>query len=1401
MTYVPLSRTGVQAKGGYVPLAQAVPTQSARVPAQPIDVGLQPSLTTKTSTQAIPDATTPNITPNVALNFAKDVGQTMARSVASTALTVSKKIDPAADTFKPEDFSNFFTQGVVETVFGKDPNKAIEDRIVEAEPKVKAWGEELRKLAETPGLNARERLVTKTLADLATNHPSSLAFTGIMGSVGLDLSPFGGLEKNAFKAFVGAKTEMEALQVLTKMGVSDDLARQFAPDVVKVMTEAQAKKLFSGIAKLQETTKPVAKGTYVPLAEQARRIANETPGVRLADELTPQQTGMAESALKYAKEQKAPVTDGEITLYHGTDAARAPKQGDTLRIGTYFTTDEATARKFAMQGEGSKPIVMKIQVPAHKVFAGKQDGYWSLNEPTLLVTDFYKTKPIAKEAGRVNTKLEKMAAESSTFSDFYNKSGVTMESLEATAKGKGYKNANEFYVKNSAKGVAPGPVVDAELASLDRVAQTMGRERDNLPPLPKLAPSKLADETATAKTALEEARLQRDMGREIVPDMPGKPLMKYVSRETGELPEVRGDKTYSGKKIKQGGKFSQRGDVLVQDFGFKDLDEADEAIKDYRKAKAQLDAAERSVSARVKDYRDRKAVYDEVVRFVKEEGKARRDKVKMVQDFFKLSSKEVDELLKGERDIRLMSDGEFDDFLKRFEGKATESYLRMQDMVELKATIFDKEFVKLDNLRQAMKLPRIENMTPDQLRQFNEALQEFKVGDEFLGVRQLETVKNTNLEGIHTIREARERLLTDINALRERKGLAPVAITDLENVKVNGMDKFRYDTSLARRNPLYELMVHETHKSMLNADAVVFEVKDRVNELLSAARASRSTSVLDKLIPTDKRIFEWLEAPEAQKMILAKELTKEELEAAMYVRAWYAEARDYLVQQQTLKRYISDYITHIRRGFLEAWYEGTKKTAVNAAGGKGPGVIERTGTGLMAALKEAFKAYKDEEAFFNILNEKTGEVLPLEKFFQFSLKRTGELIPTKNVASAFLKYVSTFEKKKALDGLIPKLDIYVHSLTPKKLTPKGLEFDDSLKRFFKQWMNTKKGRPADLGFLKPGDKLDWAMRTGVAFTRILDLGLSLPVGIASNFGAQMAVYRGIGTKAYALGTARRATKEGGEILDKYRNLVGESVRTRMGSADASLGDNLLSGVFGLFAFADRKAREAFLLGSLTKAEYATKTISPDRLADLKLELGRHLPVENMQSIIGKTALGKVGTQYKTWAVPLLSSTLDDLSKLSTAVKKGDTEFIKSKEFAELLRTAILTSVVGLGVYGIVNDKTPMKERTFLEKMATKAAQDSLSLIGALDPSFWTSPSRLQKFIFDLTTGIKQIVTLEQNKSGEMTGVNTIERTLTPGVVKQVISTAEDATANDGGLPGLPQLPKIGGGLPKLPKLR
>ena len=98
-----------------------------------------------------------------------------------------------------------------------------------------------------------------------------------------------------------------------------------------------------------------------------------------------------------------------------------------------------------------------------------------------------------------------------------------------------------------------------------------------------------------------------DFLKESLPQMPGAKLIKYVSRETGELPEITG-----GSKLKEG-KFNKRGDAIMQEaFGYDrshDLDwsDAQKAVDEYKAAKKQLADAQEAYTEAVQTDRMRVA--------------------------------------------------------------------------------------------------------------------------------------------------------------------------------------------------------------------------------------------------------------------------------------------------------------------------------------------------------------------------------------------------------------------------------------------------------------------------------------------------------------------------------------------------------------------------------------------------------------------------------------------------------------------------------------------------------------------------------------------------------------------------------------------------------------------------
>jgi hypothetical protein len=728
--------------------------------------------------------------------------------------------------------------------------------------------------------------------------------------------------------------------------------------------------------------------------------------------------------------------------------------------------------------------------------------------------------------------------------------------------------------------------------------------------------------------------------------------------------------------------------------------------------------------------------------------KNRRDKVRAAQDFFGLSDGQFKKI-GGKRNIQFMTDWEFKQFMDKLRISAEQEVIRSQAREMVVAQIEHKQLKKTDNLRIAMELPPINEMTYEQLREFDRALEPTQFGDQFFTQRQLETVKNTELAGIKTIREAREILARKLGVEKIDIGSVVVSPT---------MDKARYDSSLANQNPFYKMMVDETNVAMLEADARFLTIEKDINELIKRARKSRPRILSDKIVPEDTIIFDYLES--ANKTELAKKMTDQELASAEYIRRKFEEMRDYLISNKTLKNARENYITHIRRDFFENWKSD----------------------GFAKAFKEIFEQNKEDQANFEILSGETGEILPLEKFFQFSLRRSGELKPSQNVAKAFLTYTKAFERKRALDSLIPKLDIFVYSISPTQTTEKGLVMDRSLKKFVNAWINNKKGRRYDFGgFLRQGGKADVSLLGLKFFTSILDLGFSIPGGIASNFGEQASNYTMQGTKKYAIGIARGLTGKGRRITNKYRNFTGKNPWIELSEVSQHVGNKFFDGLFILFRDAQVRANKQYLLGSLTEQEWRTETISPERLADMKRDMGRWRVVDGAKSIVGNTSAGGIITQYKTWAIPILTSVSNDATYLLK------TRNFNSKEGSELFRSIVVMGGIGLLIKAILDDDD---DDSFMGQLIKRSTRDLLSTFGALDPTLIANEPRVVAFLTNIATGLKQLVWISEYndskvigerykttgdgyKEGDLKGINTIKRALKPSAVRQFKAKEEE----------------------------
>lgn len=883
------------------------------------------------------------------------------------------------------------------------------------------------------------------------------------------------------------------------------------------------------------------------------------------------------------------------------------------------------------------------------------------------------------------------------------------------------------------------------------------------------------------KQEIEMMRLEKEHLAEQKDMNPGKDLQKYTSKVTGELPEVTGKQTVSspttGKQIKNS-LFGKQGDNVVVSLGFKDLDSAQMALDTYKQQRDRLSQIQSNLSSKVKDWREKKQIVDAVEAKLRKEGKDRAQQVSLIQDFFDLSDSEFKAIMGKLPDLRLLPEQKFKAILDTIYDKAHDAFKLAEARMQVKATILDKELKKADNLRQAEKLPTFENMSLDQLHKFNDLMQTFKDGDEFLGVRNIETMKNTDLAEVKTHRE----ILED---LAKRAG---VSVNDLNQIKATPLDELLYDTALARRNPLFKIMVEDATMANLKTNMRFTQFKHELSDVMSEARASRKRSLLDRLIPTDDQIYHFLGATPEEKLVIMKTMTTEELKASKYIQDYYSSARDYLVQLNQLRtRFWDNYITHIPKTFLEIL-----KNTIEVA--KSTNAVTGEKIGYMKGIKEAFEAvishFKQEEKIANILDQKTGQVLPLEKFMRFTLKREG-FEASHDVVKAVTSYARAFETKANLDQIIPKLNAYVSVLTPQTLTPGGLIMDESLKTFFKEWMNSKKGRLSPRDRVRQGSILMKSVDAGLMITRIIDLGMNIPVGLASHIMGQFGAFTNLGPKDYALGVKRYATltarsieKQWDRFIRKdiyndrvdlsttkqYAGFVGETMLDKMLDESKSFGDKLYEGIFGLFSSASRKTAITYLLAGMTEDEFKSGKISAEHLTQIKLKMGKYYNTDNDSSIWQKSASGKIFYQYKKVFEPMLMTTTHNIYSLIKMLVNGDENIKDTDEFKEFMRVTLSTLTIVLLSYSYYDYLNNKKNKSFLETLAQKGLQHAMTELAVFTPSLYTK-LRLVSFLDDIATSISQITsalaTGNRTANGDIPGVSKLETTITPKTVGQL----------------------------------
>jgi len=856
---------------------------------------------------------------------------------------------------------------------------------------------------------------------------------------------------------------------------------------------------------------------------------------------------------------------------------------------------------------------------------------------------------------------------------------------------------------------------------------------------------------------MDQVRTEKKARREEVLNHKARPLMKYVDKKTQRLPKI-GSKTSFGKE----------GEQILKDLNFEDVKEANKALEDYISKRnefvnpvSRLALQERAA----KFLQDKQKILEEVEKKIKAEGRDRKSKIEAIRDFFYMTEGEIKDVI-GDKDYRLMTETKFKELLKDLEEKSIEIAQHQVAVSEVEWTIAQKELHRVENMQEVLGYPKdLNKLTTEQLENLNNILGKYERGDVFLGVREMETLaKNANLPDVKTQRQILEEVLG------KRTGLP---IEKLREIVVGSFDDLRSAVSLARQNAFYEVLVSDFYQLKIEAGLRYREIEEKTNELVKKARESRKQSWKQRLAPTDDMVIAYLEEGDLEtKSLIAKDMSNAELELAHYVQKQYADMRDFLIARQQLEKERQNYYTHRPRGFFESWLrDGQTKTPTQFI------------TAFGRAFKETFiDVNKMDEVTFKILQEQTQDILPLEKFFKYSMRRSGQLIPTKNLANAFLGYTKTFELKKGLDQYMPRMEAVARALTPTETTEGGVVKDTSLEKFVKKWINTQKGRPITVGPIQPGGTLDGLLRGGVAFTRFLDLALRLPAQFMSLVGEESATWINIGNKKYLTGQYRSRTKQGEKIIKKYESFVGTKFWDKMKEESSGVGSKLGETLFAFYGVAARNANIHHLLGVITKSEFESGNITPERLTQIKIEMNRWRADDLLHSVMGKTSVGSVFREHKSWAFPIINQTLSNLKTLTNMVQSGEYKSAaKSKEFGELFRATMLTLILVLTISKMYKDLKDKKDRTLVEELEYRGMNDAFSFISALSPTTLLTQPRLMAWIGDLSTAVTSfagaMATGDRTASGEIPGLKQIGTAITPKLIKPLFTPTEEDKVN------------------------
>jgi len=484
-------------------------------------------------------------------------------------------------------------------------------------------------------------------------------------------------------------------------------------------------------------------------------------------------------------------------------------------------------------------------------------------------------------------------------------------------------------------------------------------------------------------------------------------------------------------------------------------------------------------------------------------------------------------------------------------------------------------------LKQVYGIKEWKNATPDQLSSYITAVEQLQKGDRFLTDAQLKGaesyLKDYSEPRLVTQREFTERFKETTEAV-EGAIVGKVPMSTLPTVTIKEGSK------------VVRSVVDKADLELRGADRRVREVKETIDHLMKEAERTRPPRTKKRKV--GRRIFEAMSGKEVH-----PPLTPAETSAANFLKAYYERARETL----DLKKYRQHYITHIKPKFWERLVNNKYD------------------------LKKTLDSYRTPQGELPIDTLLAMEdIIGSEKFFQFALPRKGGRMPSKDIRQIISTYAEIAENKIALDRILPEGQMATHLLLQKHTAV-----------WLKDWLQNLKGRGRDWkGRQGPGK---WAYKIGdkvvdVGYIRLL--GGNIGSGIKNILGgeANSVIYQGF--TQYATGKARLLTNpvrahkrisDAGLLDGSYIDII----RPTFVRKSQKVIDNTL---YGFMKAGEYEMRGSMFLGELTKAEWKTGEIAPQRfrkiLDDIGMTQGIYTKVDSplfTQGVVGRSIM-----QFSRW---------------------------------------------------------------------------------------------------------------------------------------------------------------------------